>query len=53
MNVFMKGVCVGVMTGAALTVAVAPLDKKRIMRSPVGKTLKTCRSVINDVKGAF
>ncbi|MCL2085101.1 MAG: hypothetical protein FWH06_07585 [Oscillospiraceae bacterium] len=53
MNGFMKGVCVGMMTGVALTMTVAPLDKKRIMRSPVGKTFKTCKSVINDIHDAF
>ena len=36
---FIKGIGVGMVVGAAVTVAVAPMDKRKIRRSAPGRTL--------------
>jgi hypothetical protein len=53
MHTFIKGVGLGIIAGAALTAAVVPVDRRKFMRSPVGKACKTVSSVAEDIRDAF
>jgi hypothetical protein len=50
---FIKGIGLGVLAGAALTCAVVPMDRKKLMHTPVGKTFQAVNSVVDDVRDAF
>ncbi len=45
-NSMIKGVGVGLLAGIVLTATVMPMDRKKIMRSGAGKTIKAIGHVI-------
>ena len=49
----MKGIGIGIIAGSILTAAVIPMDKKRVMRSKTGRTLRSVGSFIEGVSDAF
>lgn len=53
MTGFFKGVGMGMVAGVAITMAVVPVDRRRMMKSPVGKTMKTVCGVYEGIKDAF
>ncbi len=53
MRGFMKGMGMGVMVGAALTMVMVPLDKKKIMKSNVGRTIRSVGSMMETLQDAF
>lgn len=53
MQGFLKGMGMGIVAGAMITMAVVPMDKKRVMRSPMGKTIKTIGNVCGSIHDAF
>jgi predicted small secreted protein len=50
---FMKGIGIGVAAGALLTAAVVPMDKKRLMRSKAGRTIRSVGTFVEGVRDAF
>lgn len=50
---FFKGMGMGIVAGAAITMALVPVDKRRMMKSPVGKTMKTICNVYEGIQDAF
>ncbi|MCL1820343.1 MAG: hypothetical protein FWG36_06785 [Oscillospiraceae bacterium] len=53
MNGFIKGVGIGMAAGAAITMAVVPVDKRRMMKSPMGKSYKTICGMCDSIRDAF
>jgi hypothetical protein len=53
MNGFFRGVGMGVVAGAVLTMAVVPVDKRRMMKSPVGRTMKTVCNMYDSMRDGF
>jgi predicted small secreted protein len=48
-----KGIGIGLVAGSILTAAVVPLDKKRIMRSKAGRTVRAIGQAVDGICGAF
>ena len=46
---FLKGVGIGMLVGAAVTVAVAPMDKRKIKHSAPGRTLHAIGQVLENL----
>ena len=44
---FLKGVGVGLIVGAAVTAAVVPVDKRKLMHSGTGRTLRALGNVLD------
>lgn len=53
MNMLVKGIGVGLVAGMIVTAAVVPIDKRKLMRSGTGKTIKTIGQVVDTITGAF
>jgi hypothetical protein len=53
MKGFFRGVGMGLVAGAALTMAVVPVDKRRMAKSPVGKTMKTVCNMYDSIRDGF
>lgn len=53
MNGFIKGIGMGVVAGAMITMAVVPVDKRRMMKSPVGKTVRSVCDMCGSIRDAF
>ena len=48
-----KGIGIGIVAGSLLTACVIPMDKKRIMRSRAGRTLRAVGQVVEGVYDTF
>ena len=48
-----KGIGIGIIAGSVLTAAVVPLDKKRMMRSKAGRTVRAIGQAVDGICGAF
>jgi hypothetical protein len=48
-----KGIGIGLVAGSLLTAAVIPMDRKRIMRSKAGRTLRTVGQVVEGICGSL
>jgi len=46
---FLKGVGIGMVVGAAVTVAFAPMDKRKIMRSKPGRTIRAIGHLLENL----
>jgi hypothetical protein len=53
MQGFFKGIGMGMVAGAILTAAVLPVDKRKVMRSPVGRTMKKIGNVCGSIHDAL
>lgn len=49
---FLAGIGVGMAAGAAAVLMIAPPDKKKLMRSRMGKTIRTIGSVVDAISDA-
>lgn len=50
---FVKGMAIGVMTGAAIGVAMMPRSKGKNSKSAAGKALKAAGEVIDNITGMW
>lgn len=46
---FMKGVGMGLVVGAALAAAVIPVDKRKVMKSPAGRVIRTIGHAVDSL----
>ncbi|MCL2081418.1 MAG: hypothetical protein FWH16_04890 [Oscillospiraceae bacterium] len=53
MNGFFKGVGMGVIAGAMITMSVVPVDRRRMMRSPMGRKVSAVCDFCEGIKDAF
>lgn len=52
-NGFLRGMGMGLIAGALVTAAVIPIDKKKVMRSGAGKTIKAISHVVEGLSDTF
>ena len=50
---FIKGMGMGLVAGVLVTAMALPMDKKRVMRSGAGKTIKAIGRVAEGLSSAF
>jgi len=43
----------GIVAGAVITMAVVPVDKRRMMKSPVGRTMKSVCNLYDGIRNGF
>jgi hypothetical protein len=48
-----KGIGIGILAGSILTAAVIPMDKRRVMRSKAGRTLRAVGQAAEGICDAF
>ncbi len=46
---FLKGIGVGVAVGAVMAAAVIPMDKRKLMRSGAGRTIRAIGQVVDSI----
>ncbi len=48
-NAFLKGMCIGLAVGATLTATIAPIDKKKMMKSSAGKAIRAIGTAMDSL----
>ena len=52
-NGFLKGMGMGLVAGAMMTAVIIPMDKRKLMRSNAGRTVKAISQVMGKLSDAF
>jgi hypothetical protein len=51
-NAFLKGMGLGIVAGTTIAMMVSPPDKKKLMHSRMGRTIKTVGDIVEGIADA-